>query len=77
MASIRDLMELIENGEYMGGETSPDGDSVQYKLNGRTHTIFLSETFGDAVPSDEDIIRTADAIGTSWMDAEKIEREVA
>lgn len=59
MADVRRILK----GEVTGGETHPDGDSVQIMADGEKWQLFLSESFGDAIPSDADILRTVTAVG--------------
>ncbi len=64
MVTIGTLRHAIEQAEYSGGTTGPEGDSVQYRTkNGEVITVYLSATFGDAAPSDEDVLRTAEVAG--------------
>ncbi len=78
MVDIGTLRRVIASSEYAGGETHPEGDSVQYRTHdGYTVTVHLSETFGDTAPSDEDVLRTAVRAGiakgpTSFADAEEV-----
>lgn len=78
MVDIGTLRRVIASSEYAGGETHPEGDSVQYRTtDGYTVTVHLSETFGDVAPSDEDVLRTAVRAGiargpTSYEEAEEV-----
>ncbi len=57
------LKELVENATYAGGETDPDGDCIQYRLKGALMSVYLTDTYGDDVPEDDEVIRTAEAVG--------------
>lgn len=57
MISICTLSQVIASSEYIGGETHPEGDSVQYRTrDGQMLTVHLSATSGDVGPSDEDVL---------------------
>ena len=73
LADVRTIL----GGEYVGGETHPDGDSVQYRLGDDRWQIFLSESFGDRTPTDAEILRTAVAVGPApcaMEDAVEVDR---
>ena len=54
------LDTILRYGTYVGGITLPDGDVVQFVLNdGSMWQIYLNRSFGDRVPSNTEIIRTA------------------
>lgn len=57
------VQEILSGGEYVGGITDPDGDVVQYRMGGKTYSIYLDDTFGDSVPSDEEILASAVSVG--------------
>lgn len=60
--TLADVRRILK-GEITGGETHPDGDSIQIEAGGEKWQLFLSESFGDAYPSDEEILRTVTAVG--------------
>lgn len=67
------VQEILSGGEYMGGITDPDGDVVQYRMNGKMYSIYLDDTFGDSVPSDEEILASAASIGCDGESRQKAE----
>lgn len=65
------VQEILSGGEYMGGITDPDGDVVQYRMDGKTYSIYLDDTFGDSVPSDEEILASAVSVGCDGESRQK------
>ena len=65
------VQEILSGGEYMGGITDPDGDVVQYRMGGKTYSIYLDDTFGDSVPSDEEILASAVSVGCDGESRQK------
>ncbi len=63
--TLTEVREILRHGEYVGGVTDPEcGDIVQMRTDdGSEWSIYLGESFGDAVPSDADILRTVAAVG--------------
>ena len=62
--TLAEVREILGHGEYVGGVTDPVGDIVQIRTeDGSEWSMYLNESFGDAVPTDDDILRTVAAVG--------------
>lgn len=62
--TLAEVREILGHGEYVGGVTDPEGDIVQIRTeDGSEWSMYLAESFGDAVPTDDDILRTVAAVG--------------
>lgn len=60
--TYEDVEAILRDREVTGGETSPDGDSVQVRMpDGTLMVLYLSESFGDELPSDDGILGTVEA----------------
>lgn len=59
--SRSEVRTIIENAEYCGGKWSPDGDCFQYRVDDDCPTIciFTQKTWGEDVPTDEEILDSA------------------
>ena len=79
MVSIEKIREIIENGDYCGGEMSYEfGDRLCYTFEGKNWDIYLSKCFGQDQPTNEQILETVVSAGieVSRGEAEDID-EVA
>lgn len=71
--SRSEVREIVTGCTYDGGEASDVGDAFYYRdRDGRGYAIYTAQSWGEDVPSDEEIIEDAEAVGfgnTSRRDA--------
>lgn len=78
MVTMDTVRAILDNGEISGGETCPEtGDMVQVRMpDGIVYNLYLSKTFGDELPTREQIMETVEAVGrfpTPRWEAEPVE----
>lgn len=73
LSDVRELAgTILRVGEVQGGETCPEtGDSVQVRMpDGTVMVLYLSRSFGDAMPTDEEILDSVERVvpypATRW-----------